>query len=50
MLTKASAQHDYPAIQGGLLVTTVLVLVIGFFADVLQRVLDPRLRIAHKGA
>ncbi|AEF83918.1 ABC transporter, permease protein [Treponema primitia ZAS-2] len=44
MLTKAIAQHDYPAIQGILLTTTFLVLVIGFFADVLQRILDPRLR------
>jgi peptide/nickel transport system permease protein len=45
MLTKAIAQHDYPSIQGVLLVTTFLVLLIGFVADVLQRVLDPRLRI-----
>lgn len=44
MLVKAISQHDYPSIQGVLLVTTLLVLVIGFFADVSQRVLDPRLR------
>ncbi|MHB1064918.1 MAG: ABC transporter permease [Georgenia sp.] len=44
MLTRAIAQHDYPSIQGVLLVTTVLVLLIGFLADVLQRVVDPRLR------
>jgi peptide/nickel transport system permease protein len=44
MLTKAIAQHDYPSIQGVLLTTTFLVLVIGFLADVLQRILDPRLR------
>jgi peptide/nickel transport system permease protein len=44
MLTRAIAQHDYPSIQGVLLSTTFLVLVIGFLADVLQRVLDPRLR------
>jgi peptide/nickel transport system permease protein len=44
MLTRAIAQHDYPSIQGILLVTTFIVLVIGFLADVLQRFLDPRLR------
>ena len=30
MLTTAIAQHDYPSIQGVLLVSTTLVLVIGF--------------------
>jgi peptide/nickel transport system permease protein len=44
MLVKAIAQHDYPSIQGVLLATTFLVLIIGFCADVLQRALDPRLR------
>jgi peptide/nickel transport system permease protein len=44
MLVKAIAQHDYPNIQGILLLTTFLVLVIGFIADTLQRVVDPRLR------
>lgn len=44
MLTRAIAQHDYPSIQGVLLTTTFLVLIIGFLADVMQRVLDPRLR------
>jgi len=48
MLTKAIAQHDYPSIQGVLLTTTFLVLVIGFIADVIQRLIDPRLR-SHKG-
>jgi peptide/nickel transport system permease protein len=50
MLTKAIAQHDYPSIQGVLLVTTFIVLVIGFISDVLQRVLDPRLRGSVRGA
>ncbi|HUW79110.1 MAG TPA: ABC transporter permease [Candidatus Nanopelagicaceae bacterium] len=45
MLVKAIAQHDYPNIQGILLVTTFLVLVIGFIADTVQRIIDPRLRI-----
>jgi peptide/nickel transport system permease protein len=49
MLTKAIAQHDYPSIQGVLLTTTFLVLLIGFIADVTQRILDPRLRIRGGG-
>ncbi len=49
MLTKAIAQHDYPSIQGVLVVTTFLVLVIGFLADITQRVLDPRLRASLTG-
>lgn len=49
MLTKAIAQHDYPSIQGVLLTTTFLVLVIGFIADVIQRILDPRLRPPRRG-
>ncbi len=44
MLVKGIDQHDYPSIQGVLLVTTFLVLMIGFAADVAQRVIDPRLR------
>lgn len=50
MLTRAIAQHDYPSIQGVLLVTTVFVLVIGFAADVVQRIVDPRLRTKLSGA
>lgn len=50
MLTVAIAQHDYPSIQGVLLISTALVLGIGFAADVLQRVLDPRLRGSLSGA
>jgi peptide/nickel transport system permease protein len=49
MLTRAIAQHDYPSIQGVLLTTTFLVLVIGFIADVMQRLLDPRLRRPRGG-
>ncbi|MDR0583812.1 MAG: ABC transporter permease [Treponema sp.] len=44
LLTKAIAQHDYASLQGVLLTTTFLVLVIGFIVDVVQRILDPRLR------
>ncbi|WEO78193.1 ABC transporter permease [Cryobacterium sp. SO2] len=44
MLLTAIAQHDYPNIQGILLVSTVAVLLIGFLADIIQRLVDPRLR------
>lgn len=44
MLVTGIAQHDYPTIQGVILVTTLLVLVVGFLADLVQRILDPRLR------
>jgi peptide/nickel transport system permease protein len=44
MLVKGIAEHDYPVIQGVLAVSTLTVLVIGFAADVVQRVVDPRLR------
>lgn len=50
MLTKAIAEHDYPSIQGVLLVTTFFVLIIGFLADVVQRIVDPRLRGTLSGA
>jgi peptide/nickel transport system permease protein len=38
------AQHDYPVIQGVLFVSTLAVLLIGFAADLVQRLVDPRLR------
>ncbi|AJE45819.1 ABC transporter permease [Celeribacter indicus] len=44
MLLLAIQQRDYPNIQGVLLVSTLLVLITGFLADILQRLLDPRLR------
>jgi peptide/nickel transport system permease protein len=46
MLLKAIDQHDYPNIQGILLVSTLAVLIVGFVADVAQRIVDPRLRHA----
>ncbi|MEU4332953.1 ABC transporter permease [Nonomuraea dietziae] len=46
MLVKGIAEHDYPVIQGILVVSTFAVLVIGFAADIAQRLVDPRLR-AH---
>jgi peptide/nickel transport system permease protein len=44
MLLTAIAQHDYPDIQGVLFVSTFLVLIVGFLADFVQRLIDPRLR------
>ncbi|GAB3879872.1 ABC transporter permease [Microbispora bryophytorum] len=44
MLVKGFAQHDYPVIQGILVVSTFTVLLIGFAADLVQRLIDPRLR------
>ncbi|ADI05298.1 ABC transporter, permease protein [Streptomyces bingchenggensis BCW-1] len=44
MLATGIAQHDYPVIQGVLFVSTLAVLLIGFAADLIQRIIDPRLR------
>ncbi|GLW12839.1 peptide ABC transporter [Microtetraspora sp. NBRC 13810] len=44
MLVKGIEEHDYPVIQGILVVSTFAVLMIGFAADLVQRLIDPRLR------
>lgn len=44
MLLLAIEQRDYPNVQGVLFVSTLIVLLIGFAADLLQRLIDPRLR------
>lgn len=44
MLLLAIQQRDYPNVQGVLFISTLLVLVVGFAADILQRLIDPRLR------
>jgi peptide/nickel transport system permease protein len=44
MLLLAIQQRDYPNVQGVLIISTLLVLLIGFAADILQRAVDPRLR------
>lgn len=48
MLLVAIAQHDYPNIQGILLTSTFVVLIIGFLADLASRLIDPRLRGAPR--
>ncbi|WP_223694720.1 ABC transporter permease [Leifsonia poae] len=49
MLLRAISQHDYQSIQGILFVSTFAVLLIGFAADVVQRLIDPRLRHSISG-
>lgn len=49
MLLRAIEQHDYPNIQGVLFISTLVVLIIGFFADIAQRLIDPRLRLSISG-
>lgn len=49
MLLRGIEQHDYPNIQGILFVSTLVVLIIGFAADVSQRLVDPRLRQSISG-
>ncbi|BES86105.1 peptide ABC transporter [Pectobacterium araliae] len=44
MLLLGVGQRDYPSVQGVLFVSTLLVLIIGFIADLIQRLIDPRLR------
>lgn len=43
LLIKGIAQHDYPVIQSVLILTTTAVLIIGFIADILTHLADPRL-------
>ena len=44
MLLAGIQNRDYPSVQGVLLISTLLVLLIGFAADIVQRLIDPRLR------
>ncbi|MBA8853044.1 peptide/nickel transport system permease protein [Ochrobactrum intermedium] len=50
MLLLGIEQRDYPNVQGVLFVSTLLVLLVGFAADLLQRLIDPRLRQRSAGA
>ena len=50
MLLLGIEQRDYPSVQGVLLITTLMVLLIGFAADIVQRFIDPRLRDNRGGA
>lgn len=44
MLLLGIEQRDYPNVQGVLFISTLLVLLVGFAADLSQRIIDPRLR------
>ncbi|WP_426187781.1 ABC transporter permease [Microbacterium sp. TWP3-1-2b2] len=44
MLLSGIEQHDFANIQGVLVVSTLFVLLVGFVADIGQRLIDPRLR------
>ncbi|MCG3146980.1 MAG: Glutathione transport system permease protein GsiC [Verrucomicrobiae bacterium] len=44
-IATAVLSRDYPAIQGALLVLVAMVMLVNFLVDVLQHVLDPRLRV-----
>ncbi|BAL89942.1 putative ABC transporter permease protein [Actinoplanes missouriensis 431] len=48
MLVRGISQHDYPVIQGVMLVSTATVLLVGFLGDLAQRLVDPRL--LHRAA
>ncbi|WP_280177642.1 ABC transporter permease [Arsenicitalea aurantiaca] len=44
MLLLGIEQRDYPNVQGVLFISTLFVLLVGFAADLVQRLVDPRLR------
>ncbi|GAB3596494.1 ABC transporter permease [Microbacterium tumbae] len=49
MLLDGIEQHDFANIQGVLVVSTLFVLLVGFLADIVQRLVDPRLRTSVAG-
>jgi peptide/nickel transport system permease protein len=49
MLLLGIEQRDYPNVQGVLFISTLLVLLVGFGADLVQRLIDPRLRSRAAG-
>jgi peptide/nickel transport system permease protein len=46
LVTSAVLNRDYPMVQGALLLVTALLVVVNIFFDLLQAVLDPRVRLA----
>lgn len=44
LLTQAVLNRDYPMVQGGLLITTALLVLVNIAVDVFYAVLDPRVR------
>ncbi|MDD7929410.1 ABC transporter permease [Microbacterium sp. NE2TL11] len=49
MLLVGIQEQDFPSVQGVLLFSTALVLLLGFAADITQRIIDPRLRESISG-
>lgn len=49
MLLDGIEKHDFANIQGVLVVSTLFVLLVGFAADIAQRLVDPRLRLRMAG-
>ncbi|WP_285725467.1 ABC transporter permease [Psychromicrobium xiongbiense] len=49
LLLAGIKEQDFTTVQGVLLFSTVMVLVLGFLADLAQRLLDPRLRDSVSG-
>ena len=50
MLVKGIQEHDYSTVQGVLFVSTLIVMISGFIADILQKWLDPRLNKYSQGS
>ncbi len=48
LLTQAVLNRDYPMVQGGLLITTVFLVLVNIFVDILYAFLDPRVRYDSK--
>lgn len=44
LLLSSVLNRDYQIVQGGVLLTTVVVMLVGFAADVIYRIIDPRIR------
>jgi peptide/nickel transport system permease protein len=44
LLTQAVLNRDYPMVQGGLLITTALLVLVNILVDVCYALLDPRVR------
>ena len=48
LLTQAVLNRDYPMVQGGLLITTVFLVLVNIFVDIIYAFLDPRVRYDSK--
>ena len=46
MCIEAITRRDYPVVQGGILISATLVILVNLTVDLLQALLDPRIRHA----